>query len=88
MNKDSPPETVGIATFINSRHPPLELFCIAPGVPCDYALEQASTILGCVHKLIMAGVMDEDDCTVWAAYYLSGFAKAIIDVVQMGMKRG
>lgn len=88
MNNESCPETVGIATFISSQQPPIDLFQIAPGVPCGYALEQASTLLGCVHKLIMAGVMDEDDSTVWAAYYLSGFAKAIIDDVHMGLRRG
>ncbi|MNF10694.1 hypothetical protein D3C80_2117170 [compost metagenome] len=63
------------------------LFRIAPGVPCDYALEQASTVMGCVHKLIEAGLLDEDGEMMWAAYFLNEFAKAIIDDVGLGLKK-
>ena len=90
MNKDSQAalgETAGVASFIKSQHPPVDLFRISPGVPCDYALEQASTMLGCVHSLILTGVVEEDSAAIWAAYYLSGFAKAIIDDVGLGMKK-
>lgn len=80
-------ETIGAATFIRSQNPPTELFRIVPGIPCDYALEQASIMLGCVHKLILKGVMDDDGAAVWAAYYLSGFAKALIDDAELGMKQ-
>ncbi|HWD30262.1 hypothetical protein D3C77_481690 [compost metagenome] len=73
--------TVGVAGFINGTQPPVELFRINAGIPCDYALEQASLVLKCVHTLILSGVLDEDGELMWAAYYLSGFAKAIIDDV-------
>ncbi|MGH8466440.1 MAG: DUF3077 domain-containing protein, partial [Pseudomonas sp.] len=62
-------------------------FRISPGIPGDYALEQASTVLGCALKLILTGVMDKDDDTVWAAYYLGEFAKALIDDVALGMSK-
>ncbi|MEN5199746.1 DUF3077 domain-containing protein [Pseudomonas wadenswilerensis] len=87
MNEDSCDETVGVTSFISSQQLPMGLFRITPGVPCDYALEQASTLLGCVHKLTRAGVMDEDGDMMWAAFYLSGFAKAIVDDVGLGMNR-
>ncbi|MDD1975596.1 DUF3077 domain-containing protein [Pseudomonas tussilaginis] len=80
-------ETVGIASFIQSQEPAIDLFRISPGVPCDYALEEASTLLGCVHKLILIGVTDKDEDTILAAYYLSGFAKAIIDDVGLAMTK-
>lgn len=80
-------ETLGAVSFIRSEHAPIDLFRISPGIPCNYALEQASTILGCSLKLILTGVMDKDDDTVWAAYYLSEFAKALIDDVALGMSK-
>ncbi|MGH8483974.1 MAG: DUF3077 domain-containing protein [Pseudomonas sp.] len=73
--------------FIRSEKTPMGLFRIAPGVPCDYALEQASTVMGCVHKLIQAGLLDEDGEMMWAAFYLSEFAKAIIDDVGLGIQK-
>ncbi|MCY1406057.1 hypothetical protein D9M71_213130 [compost metagenome] len=80
-------KTVGVVNFIRSEPAPMGLFRIAPGVPCDYALEQASTVMGCVHKLIEAGLLDEDGEMMWAAYFLNEFAKAIIDDVGLGLKK-
>ena len=81
-------KTAGVSTFITTEDPPMDLFRINPGVPCDYALEQISTLLGCVHKLIEAGAVDNDGDMIWSAYYLSGLAKAIIKDVELGrMKR-
>lgn len=74
-------------TLITNQNPPMDLFHISPGVPCDYALEQASTLLGCVHKLILAGAVDEDGDMIWAAYYLSGLAQAILADVEAGRMR-
>ncbi len=79
--------TVGVASFITTQSPSMDLFRISPDVPCDYALEQASTLLGCVHKLVLAGAVDEDGDMIWAAYYLSGFAKAILADVEVGKMR-
>jgi len=80
-------ETAGVVSFIRGERSPMDLFRVAPGIPSDYALEQASTVLGCVHKLILTGVLDKDDDTVWAAYYLSEFAKALVDDVALGMSK-
>ena len=81
-------KTPGVTTFITTEDPPMDLFRINPGVPCDYALEQVSTLLGCVHKLIETGVVDSDGDMIWSAYYLSGFAKAIIQDVELGRMKG
>lgn len=86
MNESA--KTAGVSTFITTEDPPMDLFRINPGVPCDYALEQVSTLLGCVHKLIEAGVVDGDGDMIWSAYYLSGFAKAIIQDVELGRMKG
>ena len=80
-------KTAGMAGFISSQHPPVDLFRINPGIPCDYALEQASLLMGCIHKLLLAGAVDEDGQMIWAAYYLSGFAKAILADVEVGRRR-
>ena len=77
-------KTAGVASFITTEDPPMDLFRINPGVPCDYALEQISTLLGCVKKLLHAGIVDGDGDMLCAAYYLSEFAKAIIDDVEVG----
>ncbi|EGC00618.1 DUF3077 domain-containing protein [Pseudomonas putida] len=79
--------TADVTSFITNQNPPMDLFHISPGVPCDYALEQASTLLGCVHKLILAGAVDEDGDMIWAAYYLSGLAQAILADVEAGRMR-
>ncbi|MNJ31154.1 hypothetical protein D3C76_1636530 [compost metagenome] len=80
-------KTPGVAGFISSKKPPMDLFTVAPGIPCGYALEQASIVLKCAHKLILSGVLEEDGDCLWAAYYLSGFAKALIDDVELGRQR-
>lgn len=77
-------ETAGKKSFITTENPPMDLFRINPGVPCDYALEQLSTLLGCVRTLVHAGTVDDDGDMLWSAYYLSAFAKAIVDDIEVG----
>ena len=50
----------------------LRLFRVMTGVPIDYALEQASVLMNCVHRLTFVGVMEKDDTLVWAAHVLAG----------------
>ena len=78
--------TAGVVTFLTTEDPPMDLFRINPGVPCDYALEQVSTLLGCVNKLLQAGIVDRDEDMLCSAYYLSGFAKVVIDDVEIGRR--
>lgn len=79
--------TAGKTSFIRTENPPMDLFRINPGVPGDYAMEQLSTLTGCVHTLIHAGMVDNDGDMLWSAYFLSAFAKAIADDVEAGRRK-
>ncbi|MFK0314498.1 DUF3077 domain-containing protein [Pseudomonas sp. NPDC090233] len=62
------------------------LFCIEPGIPCQEARDQASELMGCVRDLTIAGLMDDNPQLIWATYYLSALAKALMDDAELGMK--
>ena len=62
------------------------LFRVEPGVASDYALEQASVLMGCVRELTFIGVMDDEGTLIWAGHYLSSMAKALVDDVEMGLR--
>ena len=72
MNKDSDTtrvtdiKTPGLASCGEGEHSPARLFRVMTGVPIDYALEQASVLMNCVHRLTFIGVMEKDDTLVWA----------------------
>jgi|GEM_PF-1010069 len=77
--------TAGVATFSEGEGSPAALFRVMPDIPIDYALEQASVMMGCVHKLTFVGVMDKDDTLVWAAHLLSGMAHALVEDLALGV---
>lgn len=77
--------TPGVASFSEGEKSPTPLFRVVPGLPIDYALEQASIMMGCVHKLTFLGVMDKDDTLVWAAHLLSGMARSLVEDVGLGL---
>lgn len=79
--------TAGIATSAHGLAPPDYLFRINPDVPCNYALEQASLMMGCVSRLTILGALDDDGSLVWAAHFLSSMAKALVDDVELGLKQ-
>lgn len=64
-----------------------DMFRIVPGVPIDRAMEHVSALLGCVHHLIREADHENDRKALSAAYYLSGFAKAIVNEVELGLNR-
>lgn len=67
------------------------LFSVNPGIPLDEALEQASNLLECVERLTL--VIGSDSASVphgidaFAAYYLAGVAKALVDACASGVVR-
>lgn len=75
----TPSATRGVASFAPGHGYGKALFKVVAGVPTDFAREQASVMLGCVRKLTVLGALEEDYDMVWAAHYLSGMAKAIVD---------
>ncbi|WP_110996154.1 DUF3077 domain-containing protein [Pseudomonas sichuanensis] len=81
----TPPTTAGKTRFCQGQDNPQPLFRIEPGIPCDHAREQASELLDCVRHLTLLGVMEEDPRMVWAAYYLSAMAKALLDDAELGL---
>ncbi|UXH40331.1 DUF3077 domain-containing protein [Pseudomonas promysalinigenes] len=87
MTRDDTKTTVG-KKFIHQgedyTHP---LFCIAPGIPCQSAREQASELMGYVRDLTIDGLMDNKPQLLWASHYLSALAKALMGDVELGMMR-
>ncbi|MEN4829792.1 DUF3077 domain-containing protein [Pseudomonas sp. P39-UII1] len=79
--------TPGKTTFYQAEDRTQPLFCIAPGIPCQNAREQASELMGCVRELTITGLMDEKPQFLWASYYLSALAKALLDDAELGMQR-
>ena len=76
--------TPGIAKCGEGEKSP-DLFRVATGVPLDYALEQASVMIGCVHRLVYVGVMEKDETLVWAAHLLSGMGRALVNDVRLAL---
>ncbi|VVQ02116.1 hypothetical protein PS910_03910 [Pseudomonas fluorescens] len=91
MSKDSKIEhindikTPGIASCGEGEGSPTRLFRVMTGVPIDYALEQASVLMNCVHRMTFVGVMEKDDTLVWAAHVLAGQSRALIEDVRLGI---
>jgi hypothetical protein len=42
--------------------------------------------MGCVCDLTITGIMEEKPQLIWASYYLSALAKALMDDAELGMK--
>ena len=76
--------TPGIAKCGEGEKSP-DLFRVAPDIPLDYALEQASVMIGCVHRLVYVGVMEKDETLVWAAHLLSGMGRGLVDDVRVAL---
>ena len=81
----TPATTRGIASFSPGAGDHVPLFKVVKGVPTDFAREQASVMLGCVRKLTLVGALDGDFEMAWAAHYLSGLAKAVVDDCDPGL---
>ena len=79
--------TVGKTKFYQGENQTQPLFCIEPGIPCQYAREQASELMGYARDMSIAGAMDNNPQCVWAAHYLSALAKALLDDAELGMQR-
>ncbi|HKS11674.1 MAG TPA: DUF3077 domain-containing protein [Pseudomonas sp.] len=57
-------KTPGFASCGEGEGSPSRLFRVMTGVPVDYALEQASVLMTCVHTLTFKGVMEKNDTLV------------------------
>ena len=82
----TPNTTAGKTKFYQGEGQTTPLFCIEPGIPCQHAREQASELMGCVRDLTIARIMEEKPQLLWASYYLSALAKALMDDAELGMR--
>ncbi|MCP6698091.1 DUF3077 domain-containing protein [Pseudomonas donghuensis] len=87
LNPATTSKTAGIASFGNgeSGHSTQRLFRVEPGHSAAFALEQSAVLMGCVHRLTLQAGIEHDATLVWAAHYLSGMAKALVEDVAHGM---
>lgn len=70
-------KTAGSETF-------LDLYRILPGVPAERAFEELSTMLGLIRHLTLEAEINGDHMALGAARYLSAFAKAVADDIELG----
>ncbi|MCP5688623.1 DUF3077 domain-containing protein, partial [Klebsiella pneumoniae] len=74
-------------TFLEVGNPPVDLLRVQPGIPVDDAYEQVSILLGYIKHLVREGDMEDDHKLLGAADYLSAFAKAIMDDIEIARNR-
>ncbi|QCI15430.1 DUF3077 domain-containing protein [Pseudomonas putida] len=85
MTKESEKTTVGKTKFYQGENQTQPLFCIEPGIPCQFAREQASELFGYVQELTVTGLMEDKPHLIWASHYLGALAKALMDDAELGM---
>lgn len=83
-------KTSGIGTFGEGVGGKIadRLFKVTPGHDAVYALEQASVLLDCVYSMTLDAAVEENGRTVWAAHFLSGMAKALVEDITHGLMTG
>ena len=87
MNRDDEKTTVGKTKFYQGENHTQPLFCIEPGIPCQFAREQASELLGYAQEMTISGLIEDKQHLIWASHYLSALAKALMDDAELGMGR-
>ncbi|MFJ4064129.1 DUF3077 domain-containing protein [Pseudomonas sp. NPDC089996] len=85
MTSDDTKTTVGKPFFYQGEGHTHPLFCIAPGIPCQSAREQASELMGYVRDLTIDGLKEDKPQLICASHYLSAPAKALMDNTELGM---
>ncbi|MFK3774869.1 DUF3077 domain-containing protein [Pseudomonas sp. NPDC089406] len=65
----------------------LELYQVRPGVPFEDAFSELSVLLGCIRHLTCEAEMEGCVLAGSSARILSAMAKALIDDMELGMKR-
>lgn len=79
--------TLGVGTFGEGEGGLCaeRLFRVQPGHTADFALEQAAMLISCVYKLTQQAGIEQDGSLIWAAHYLSGMSKALVEDVAHSM---
>ncbi|TDJ78273.1 DUF3077 domain-containing protein [Pseudomonas putida] len=63
------------------------LFRIEPGIDCQFAREQASELMGYARDMTLDGLMERNHTLIWASYYLTALAKALLDDAEIGLMK-
>jgi hypothetical protein len=76
-------KTSGVGSFGGEEEGPgsPRLFRVEAGYSADMALLHSSQLMACVHKLTLEAGTGQEGDLVWAAHYLSGMAKALVEDV-------
>ncbi|MFK0089227.1 DUF3077 domain-containing protein [Pseudomonas sp. NPDC090755] len=80
-------KTVGVGTFGEGEGGATSdrLFRVEPGHSAAFVLEQVTLLMGCVHKLTLQAGIEQDATSAWAAHYLVGMAKALVEDLAHGV---
>lgn len=80
-------QTIGVGTFGEGEEGSSaeRLFRVQPGHSADFALEQAAMLMSCVYRLTQQAGLQQDGSLIWAAHYLSGMSKALVEDVAHAM---
>jgi|GEM_PF-799155 len=65
----------------------LALFAVQGDVPFEQAFSELSVMLGCIRHLTTEAEMENDRQAGSAARILSGLAKALIDDMELGLRK-
>jgi hypothetical protein len=65
----------------------MDLFRVQANIPFAHAFSELSVMLGCINHLATEAEMENDRLAGSAARILSGFAKALIDDIELGLNR-
>lgn len=87
MENNSVFKTLGVGTFGEGEGGPTaeRLFRVQPGHNADFALEQSALLATCAYKLTLQAGIEPDGTLIWAAHYLSGMSKALVEDVAHAM---
>ncbi|MFY9963677.1 DUF3077 domain-containing protein [Pseudomonas sp.] len=83
-------KTVGVGSFGEGEAGAgaERLFRVAPGHNAAFVLEQATVLMGCAQKLTLQAGIEQDGTSAWAAHYLVGMAKALVEDLAHGITDG
>lgn len=83
MGRISELRTLGVGTFSEGEGG--ELFRVEPGHSAAFVLEQATLLMSCAQKLSLEASVEQDFNAAWAAHYLTGMAKALVQDLAHGL---
>ena len=65
----------------------MDLFRVQANIPFNHAFSELSVMLGCINHLTTEAEMENGRLAGSAARILSGFAKALIDDIELGLNK-